>query len=111
MEREERDVMILQTIIRELVEHPEDSYVVRSVDEMGVLLSVHLHPEDMGKVIGRQGITAKSLRAIMRAIGMKNNSRINIKIVEPAGNSRRPEGHDIYAGDIANPRDGAPMTL
>lgn len=94
------DQKLLETIIKELVEHTSEARVERTVDELGVLLSVHLNPEDMGKVIGRQGATAKSLRAIMRAVGMKNNARINIKIVEPEGSGRYQEGHDVYPADV-----------
>lgn len=106
----EKDAQILEMIIKEIVEFPDEARVERTVDEMGVLMAIHLRPEDMGRVIGRAGITAKSLRAIMRAIGMKNNARINVKIVEPAG-GRKPEGYDTYAGDIASPRENQPETL
>ena len=92
------DAKLLEVIIRELVGFPDEVRVERSVDELGVLLSIYLNPEDMGKVIGRQGMTAKSLRAIMRAIGMKNNARINVKIVEPEG-SHRHEASDVYPGE------------
>lgn len=94
------DKRLLEAIITELVDYPSEVQVDRTVDEMGVLLSIHLHPEDMGKVIGRQGSTAKSLRAIMRAVGMKNNARINIKIVEPEGSVRLQDGHDVYPADV-----------
>lgn len=96
----ERDQELLYTIIKELVDHPDDLEVERTVDEMGVLLSVHLNQEDMGKVIGRQGMTAKSLRAVMRAVGMKHQARINIRIVEPQGSSFKQEGVHTYPGDI-----------
>ena len=92
------DAKLLEVIIRELVGFPDEVRVERSVDELGVLLSIYLNPEDMGKVIGRQGMTAKSLRAIMRAIGMKNNARINVKIVEPEG-GRMHEASDVYPGE------------
>lgn len=95
----ERVQELLYTIIKELVDHPADVEVERSVDEMGVLLSVHLNQEDMGKVIGRQGMTAKSLRAIMRAVGMKHEARINIKIVEPAGSTFQHEARNVYPAD------------
>ena len=96
----ERDQELLDTIIRELVDYPNELRIERSVDEMGVLLSVHLNPEDMGKVIGRQGNTAKALRSIMRAVGMKNQARINIKIIEPAGSTYVHKASDVYPGDI-----------
>jgi predicted RNA-binding protein YlqC (UPF0109 family) len=77
-------------VVKTLVDNPNDVKVVRTVDEMGVLLSLGVHPEDMGKVIGRQGNTAKAIRILLRVVGMKNNARVNLKINEPEG-SERPE--------------------
>lgn len=74
---------MLEFIIKSIVAFPEDVKVARKVDEMGVLLSVDCAPEDMGKIIGREGNTAKAIRTILRVVGMKNNARINIKINEP----------------------------
>lgn len=96
----ERDATLLGTIIKEIVDHPDEVKIDRTVDEMGVLLLVHINKEDMGKVIGRMGNTAKSLRAIMRAVGMKNNARVNMKIAEPPGSNYVQRGSDIYAGDV-----------
>lgn len=78
-----KDQSFLESIITELVDYPAIVKVERTTDEMGVLLTVHLHQEDIGRVIGRQGETAKALRAILRVYGMKNGARINIKIAEP----------------------------
>jgi hypothetical protein len=55
------------------------------VDEMGVLLTLEVGAVDMGKIIGRQGNTAKAIRTLLRVVGMKNNSRVNLKINEPIG--------------------------
>jgi predicted RNA-binding protein YlqC (UPF0109 family) len=81
----ERDAQFLDSIVKALVDHPEGVKIVRTVDEMGVLLSLEVHPEDMGKIIGRQGNTAKAVRTLLRVVGMKNNARVNLKINEPAG--------------------------
>ena len=81
----ERDQEFLEFVIKGLVEHPEDVKIGRTVDEMGVLLALDLHPEDMGKVIGRSGNTAKAIRTLLRVVGMKHNARVNLKINEPAG--------------------------
>ena len=81
----ERDQEFLEFVVRGLVEHPEDVKIVRTVDEMGVLLMLDLNPEDMGKVIGRAGNTAKAIRTLLRVVGMKHNARVNLKINEPAG--------------------------
>ncbi|MBU1289868.1 KH domain-containing protein [Patescibacteria group bacterium] len=79
------DKDFLEFVIKSIVSHPEDVSVTRTVDEMGVLLNLRVHREDMGQVIGRQGATAKAIRSILRVIGLKNNARINLKIEEPEG--------------------------
>ena len=84
----EKDQVFLEFIIKELVDHPESVKVERKIDEMGVLLSLDVHPEDMGKVIGRKGNTAKAIRTLLRIIGMKNNARVNLKVNEPEGGLR-----------------------
>lgn len=73
----------LQSVISPLVSFPDDIRVDRKVDERGVLLELHLHREDMGKIIGKQGDTARALRRIMRQFGMMNESHIALKINEP----------------------------
>lgn len=84
------DVGFLEYIVRGLVNHSEDVKIKRTVDEMGVLMTLDVHPDDMGKVIGRSGNTAKAIRILLRVVGMKNNSRINLKINEPASGSTAP---------------------
>lgn len=81
----EKDVQFLDFVVKALVEHPEDVKIVRTVDEMGVLMNLDVHKDDMGKIIGREGNTAKAIRTLLRVVGMKNNSRVNLKINEPAG--------------------------
>ncbi len=77
------DVQFLEYVVKALVTHPEDVKIKRTVDEMGVLMTLDVNREDMGKVIGRLGNTAKAIRILLRVVGMKNNSRINLKISEP----------------------------
>ncbi len=84
-----RDVDFLEYVVKALVDHPEDVKVDRQVDEMGVLLSVRVNPEDMGQLIGKQGSTAKAIRNLIRIIGLKNHARVNLKIEEPEGGSPR----------------------
>lgn len=79
------DQQFLEYVIKALVDTPQDVKITRSVDEMGVLLTLDVGAGDMGKIIGRQGNTAKSIRTLLRVVGMKNNSRVNLKINEPAG--------------------------
>ena len=75
----------MEYVVKALVEHPEEVKIKRTVDEMGVLLLLDVNGEDMGKVIGRDGNTAKAIRTLLRVVGMKNNARVNLKINEPAG--------------------------
>jgi hypothetical protein len=79
------DQEFVETVVKAIVDHPEDVKTNRSVDEMGVLIELTVHPEDMGKIIGKEGRTAKSIRTLLRVLGAKNNARVNLKIIEPAG--------------------------
>ena len=79
------DQEFLEYIVKALVDHPDDVKIERKVDEMGVLLSLKVNPEDMGQIIGREGSTIRSIRDLLRIIGLKNHARINLKIVEPEG--------------------------
>jgi hypothetical protein len=81
----EPDAQFLAFIIKALAENQDAVKVTRTVDEMGVLLSLEVDRADMGKVIGRDGSTAKAIRTLLRVFGMKNNARVNLKINEPAG--------------------------
>lgn len=87
----ENDAQFLDFVVKGLVDHPESVKINRTVDEMGVLLSLDVHPDDMGKIIGRSGNTAKAIRILLRVVGMKNNARVNLKINEPAEGSRKKE--------------------
>ena len=83
------EVEFLHQVIGALVEHPEDVAVKRSVDEKGVLLELTVNPEDIGRVIGKKGATAQSLRTLLRALGTKNDARYNLKVID---NGPKPEG-------------------
>ena len=85
------DQQFLEYVIKALVDVPDQVKVVRTVDEMGVLLTLEVGAADMGKIIGRQGNTAKSIRTLLRVVGMKNNSRVNLKINEPIGGLKSAE--------------------
>lgn len=82
------DKEFLEFLVKSIVDHPEEVTVDRKVDEMGVLLSLKVNPQDMGQVVGRQGATAKSIRSLLRIVGIKNNARVNLKIEEPEGSTR-----------------------
>ena len=85
------DQQFLEYVIKALVDVPDEVKVVRTVDEMGVLLTLEVGAADMGKIIGRQGNTAKAVRTLLRVVGMKNSSRVNLKINEPVGGLKSPE--------------------
>ncbi len=87
---EERDEQFVETVVKMLVDNPDDVVVERTVDERGVLITLSVHADDMGMVIGREGSTAKALRTLLRVVGARNNARVNLKINEPEG-SERPE--------------------
>ena len=85
------DQQFLDYVIKALVDNPNEVKTTRTVDEMGVLLTLEVGAADMGKIIGRQGNTAKAIRTLLRVVGMKNNSRVNLKINEPVGGLKSPE--------------------
>lgn len=81
----EADKEFVEYVVKAIVDNPSDVKVDRRVDEMGVLLELTVNPQDMGKIIGKEGRTAKSLRTLLRVLGAKNNARVNLKIIEPEG--------------------------
>ncbi|MEA1936597.1 MAG: KH domain-containing protein [Patescibacteria group bacterium] len=89
-----KDKDFVEYVVRAIVDHPDDVQLERTVDEMGVLISLKINQEDMGQVIGRQGSTAKSIRTLLRVIGAKNNARVNFKIIEPEGSTRGDRRED-----------------
>lgn len=92
-DRQSHDVEFVEYVVKSIVDHPDDVKLDRTIDEMGVLITLTVNPEDMGQIIGRQGATAKSIRTLLRVIGARNNARVNLKINEPEGSTRgvRPE--------------------
>lgn len=80
-----KDQEFVEYVVKALVDSPDKVKVDRRVDEMGVLITLEVAGEDMGKIIGRDGATAKALRTLLRVVGMKNNARVNLKINEPEG--------------------------
>ena len=84
------DKEFVEYVVKQIVNKPDDVRVERKIDEMGVLITLDVNPEDMGMIIGREGATAKALRTLLRVIGARNNARVNLKINEPEGSERRP---------------------
>jgi len=91
------DQEYVEYIVRAIVNHPDDVRTERIVDERGVLITLHIHAEDMGYVIGRQGQTARAVRTLLKIVGAKENARVNLKIFEPEG-SRGPRPRTDFAG-------------
>lgn len=89
----EQDQAFVEYIVKALVDNPGDVKTERVVDEMGVLITLHINPGDMGQVIGRSGQTAKAIRTLLRVVGAKHKARVNLKIHEPEGSHRGPR-HD-----------------
>lgn len=85
----EKDQEFIEYTVKALVDNPEAVSTERTVDEMGVLITLKVDPKDLGQIIGRQGQTAKALRTLLRVVGAKNQARVNLKIYEPEG-SRGP---------------------
>lgn len=76
------DQQFVEFLVKSLVGHPDDVKIDRRVDEKGVLLELTVHPEDLGRVIGKRGATAQSIRTLLRALGTKQEARYNLKIVD-----------------------------
>ena len=72
----------VEYVVKELVDNPDQVHIERSEDSRGVLLELSVAPDDLGRVIGRHGATAQSLRSLLRALGVKNGTRYNLKIVD-----------------------------
>ncbi|HHX58396.1 MAG TPA: KH domain-containing protein [Candidatus Moranbacteria bacterium] len=97
---EVKDVEFLEYIVRSIVDNPDAVKINREVDERGVLISLDVDAKDMGMIIGRQGSTAKAIRTLLRVIGARNDSRVNLKINEPEGSdraARQEEGREEAA--------------
>lgn len=96
------DQQFIEYIAKTLVENPDEVKVEREIDERGVLLQLHVAPDDLGRVIGRGGSTAKSIRTLLRALSVKNDARYNLKIVDTG------DGQPAASDDQAASEDQAP---
>lgn len=83
------DQQFLESVVKAIVNNPNDVKVERMIDERGVLLTLDVNPSDMGYVIGRSGQTARAIRTLLKIVGAKNNARVNLKINEPEGGRGR----------------------
>ena len=96
------DQQFVEYIVKSLVGNPDDVIVERIIDEKGVLLTLTVNPEDLGRVIGKRGVTAQSLRTLLRALGTKNDARYNLKIVNNDG-----EGYSVSSDDVGTQETAA----
>src|SRR3989344_8361422 len=79
------DQEFVDFVVKAIVDNPDSVSTTRTVDEMGVLITLNVHKDDMGVVIGKSGATARAIRTLLRVVGAKNNARVNLKINEPEG--------------------------
>jgi len=112
------DQQFVEFIVKSLVSSPESVSVERRIDEKGVLLELTVDPEDLGRVIGKRGATAQSLRTLLRALGTKNDARYNLKIVDngvgggvSGGSSYQDDDSDDRTTSTTDSRDDAPSTV
>ncbi len=92
------DQQFVEYVVKSLVGNPEAVVVDRRVDEKGVLLELTVDPDDLGRVIGKRGATAQSLRTLLRALGTKNEARYNLKIIDNGVGDHRRDDHRDDAG-------------
>src|SRR5688572_9029931 len=102
---DDHDRQFVEYIIKSIVTNPDAVTVTRTVDELGVLLTVKVDPADMGLLIGRSGSTAKAIRILARIVGMRSNSRVNLRIEEPEGGKMSPAGSGLMAEKEGTSKD------
>lgn len=93
------DQQFVEYIVKSLVGFPDDVVVERIIDEKGVLLTLTVNPDDLGRVIGKRGVTAQSLRTLLRALGTKNDARYNLKIIN---NDEERENYTAASDDLGD---------
>jgi len=94
------DQQFVEYIVKNLVSNPDDVKIDRNIDEKGVLLTLTVNEEDLGRIIGRRGSTAQSLRALLRALGTKNDARYNLKIVNNSESASKSEPISDESTDV-----------
>lgn len=109
--RMHEDQQFLEALVIALVDNKDSVKINRTVDEMGVLLTLDVHADDMGKIIGRSGNTAKAIRTLLRVVGMKNEARVNLKINEPEGGKGNGQGSYVHSHENSTANTPEPKTL
>ncbi|GAC1391435.1 MAG: hypothetical protein NVSMB46_03960 [Candidatus Saccharimonadales bacterium] len=103
------DQQFIEFIVKSLVSNPDGVIVERRIDEKGVLLELTVDPEDLGRVIGKRGATAQSLRTLLRALGTKNDARYNLKIVDTGEGSTRSFNSNDSSQEQSNNEETTPQ--
>ncbi len=103
----EKDQAFVEMVVKQIVDNPDEVKTERKVDEMGVLIELSVAPDDMGKIIGKEGKTAKSIRTLLRVLGAKERARVNMKIIEPE-TGREVDGASEGNGEAVGEIDKAP---
>ena len=98
----EFDQEFTEFIVKAIVNNPDDVRTERTVDERGVLITLHINPADMGYVVGRQGQTARAIRTLLKKIGARENARVNLKIYEPEGSRQQHLEQKAAAAEVAS---------
>lgn len=106
-----KDQEFIDFVVKSLVDHSDSVKTERTVDELGVLITLHVSPEDMGQVIGRNGQTAHALRTLLRVVGAKHNARVNLKIYEPEGGRPPRERRDGMGAQASAPAESADTSI
>jgi len=100
------DVVVLTNLLKSLVTKPEEVKITRQIDEMGVLLSIQVHPQDMGIVIGRNGAMATAIKTLMKAVGKANHMNLRVRFLEPDGSTRfvgrRTQSDTVRSADLTS---------
>ncbi|MEW6407511.1 MAG: KH domain-containing protein [Patescibacteria group bacterium] len=100
MAKMSKDQEFVEYVVKALVNNPDKVKTDRKVDEMGVLITLDIDPQDMGQIIGRGGQTAKAIRTLLKVVGAKNKARVNLKISEPEGGRGPARGTGRRGEDV-----------
>jgi len=108
----EKDQEFVEMVVKSIVDTPDKVKTERKVDEMGVLIELTVDPSDMGKIIGKEGRTAKSIRTLLRVLGAKERARVNLKIIEPeTGGEVKSESDSGNVTSPPEPEESTPQDI
>ncbi len=97
----------LEYLVKGIVDYPAEVAIERKLDERGVLLTLKVHKDDMGKVVGRRGATAHAIRTLLRIVGIKSDAHVNLKIEEPEGSTFQHQPLSVESVPISEPVSAA----